>query len=102
MSSNLEREFSKQKRLHLHRILSLIISVLCLLYSYYSAHVEHTANMFQYLLGPLAFIWFGDRLGSLTGIRFGGFGPVVNKTSPGSIVCLFGWYFLLVVLWKFM
>lgn len=102
MSSNIERETNKQTRTRLHRIISITVCVLCLLYTYYSTNLEHTANLLQYLIVPLALIWFGDWLGSLTGIRFGAIGPVVNKTSPGSIVCLLGWYFFVVALWKLM
>lgn len=46
---------------------------------------------------PLACIWFGDELGSLTGIRFGLFRPVVTEASPGSVVRLVGWMVLLII-----
>ena len=42
---------------------------------------------------PLGLIWFGDELGGLTGFHYG----LVNRESPGFLVRLFGWLFLLVI-----
>jgi hypothetical protein len=45
------------------------------------------------LLVPLGLIWFGDELGSMTGMSMRG--GTVNKASPGFLVRLCGWFFLL-------
>jgi hypothetical protein len=42
----------------------------------------------------LGLIWFGDELGDLTGIRAG----QVTKRSPGFLIRIFGWLFLLVII----
>lgn len=43
------------------------------------------------LLGPLAFIWFPDEIGGLTGYFQTGY---VNVQTPGKIVSFLGWLFL--------
>ncbi|MHC4415248.1 MAG: hypothetical protein ACYS0G_08190 [Planctomycetota bacterium] len=48
------------------------------------------------LIWPLALIWWGETIGSITGIHWGR----INRSSPGWLVRGFGWVFLvLVVVW---
>jgi len=42
------------------------------------------------LVIPLGLIWFGDELGSVTGLKYG----LVQRQSPGYLVRLFGWVLL--------
>lgn len=50
------------------------------------------AGMFALI--SLALIWFGDALGGYTGTT--GFArPHITKESPGCLVKLMGWFFLL-------
>ncbi len=43
------------------------------------------------LLLPLAFIWFPEEIGNLTGYFRTGY---VNVQTPGAIISLLGWFFL--------
>lgn len=45
-----------------------------------------------YLLIPLLCIWFGDEMGEYTGALPG---PAMNKSTPGWLVRLGGWFLLL-------
>jgi hypothetical protein len=47
------------------------------------------------LIWPVAMIWFGEEIGDYLGgfHRIGR--PYITKKSPGSLVSLFGWVFLL-------
>lgn len=44
-----------------------------------------------YFLFPLACIWFGDEMGDYVGTLPG---PAVNRTTPGWMVKLGGWFLL--------
>jgi len=44
------------------------------------------------LLLPLAFIWFPEEIGSLTGYFRTGY---VNVQTPGVFISILGWFFLL-------
>ena len=82
--------------MNLSKILSLLFSISYLSAAYFSSGAENAFRMFGYLTLPMACIWFGDEMGSVTGGRFGGFdGPVVTKTSPGCLVRFMGWVLLL-------
>ena len=79
-----------------HRLISLIIAIIYLVFALKLGTGEDVLNLFMYLVIPMATIWFGDEMGSLTGIRLGGLGrPVVDKESPGCLVRLLGWMLLL-------
>jgi len=41
---------------------------------------------------PLCFIWFGEQIGSFTGYL--GRGGNIDIESPGWLVCIMGWFFL--------
>lgn len=44
-----------------------------------------------FLAGPLALIWFDNVIGDLVGLKSG----LVSKASPGVLIRLMGWIFLL-------
>ncbi len=44
------------------------------------------------LIAILAFIWFGNELGSMTGYH--SHGSYVNTETPGWMVCGMGWFLL--------
>ena len=44
-----------------------------------------------YLAGPLALIWFDNVIGNMVGLKSG----LVSKASPGFLIRLMGWVFLL-------
>ncbi len=72
------------------KLLSLLVAVgyaiiLC---------VHQGAGALKYsagLLLPLAFIWFPEEIGSVTGYFRSGY---VNTQTPGIIVSIMGWFFL--------
>ena len=45
-----------------------------------------------YLILPLACIWYGDEMGEYVGTFPG---PAINRTTPGWMVKLGGWFLLL-------
>jgi hypothetical protein len=59
-----------------------------------AGEMEQGAVLALAMLLPLGLIWFGDELGDLTGIRAG----QVTKRSPGFLIRIFGWLFLLVII----
>lgn len=78
------------------RVLAIIIACFYLvLTSFIGAEIFLKTLLF--LILPLACIFFGETLGSITGTRFRltFFAPVVTKTTPGSFVALIGWILLL-------
>ena len=44
------------------------------------------------LLLPMACIWFGDEMGSFTGVMSGSY---IDSESPGCLVAVLGWVLLL-------
>lgn len=46
-----------------------------------------------FVLAAVGLIWFGDELGSMTGMSMRG--GTINKASPGFLVRIFGWLFLM-------
>ncbi len=93
---NILKEKKKLQRKILNRSLSAFVATLYLVITAYNAESNQTLRSICFLVVPIACIWYGDVLGSITGIRFGRiFGPVVTKESPGFLVCLLGWVMLL-------
>jgi hypothetical protein len=45
-----------------------------------------------YLVLPLACIWYPDAMGDYTGVMRGQY---INAESPGCLVCICGWFLLL-------
>ncbi len=101
LTKDFNRESNKQKRILAYRILSGTIFVSCLIYSAFSPDRTKILALTPSLILPITFIWFGDELGSLTGIRFGRIvGPVITQKTPGSFVRFGGWLMLLLLLWR--
>ena len=51
--------------------------------------------MILHAIWPFLMIWFGDAIGSLTGVFiFGSLHPVSTET-PGTVIRFFGWVVLL-------
>jgi Zn-finger nucleic acid-binding protein len=82
------------------KIAAVIISLLYLTAFSLLGGLEGFLRILMFLVLPLACIFFGEELGSLTGIRFAlGFcRPVVTKSTPGFLVVLGGWIVLLLPL----
>ena len=78
-------------------VVSLVVLAICI------SHLGLVSGLlaaFLRLLWPLALIWFSEELGSLTGLVRGHY---IDSETPPSIVKLFGWIVLLVVVaasWK--
>jgi hypothetical protein len=74
------------------RLISLAIAAVCCVIG---AVAEGGVGLFRalvWVMFALALIWFGDELGEYTGLMRG---QAVTATSPGWLVKLFGWLFLL-------
>jgi len=72
------------------KILSLVVAI-----SYAIFAIKHSGvaglKWSAGLLLPLAFIWFPEEIGSLTGYFRTGY---VNVQTPGIIISVLGWFFL--------
>jgi heme A synthase len=88
----------RSKRLLIHRAASGIIFLLYILFAVLFIRDGHVlSKIILFLSLSLAAIWFGEELGSITGVRFGqGISPVVNTPSPGVLVRALGWVLLLI------
>lgn len=73
------------------------VAVFYLLLAWYAGGGVFALAMARSLIFPVAFIWFADGLGNLTGIRFGGglTRPVVTERTSGDTVAIVGWILLL-------
>lgn len=56
--------------------------------------LESFLSWFLFIILPLALIWFADELGNYMG-PLGGAGLQPDYSSPGCLVRVFGWLFLL-------
>lgn len=74
------------------KILSLLVAIG---YAFAAVmEIGFTADVFKccaVLLLPLALIWFPDEIGGMTGYFRSGY---VNVQTPGIIVSIMGWFFL--------
>ena len=78
-------------------VVSLAVLAICI---YHLGPLSGFLAALLILVWPLALIWFGEELGSLTGFVRGHY--IDSETHP-SIVKLFGWIVLIVVVvasWK--
>ncbi len=48
------------------------------------------------LIVPVAFIWFADAMGKVTGVRMGLIRPGISHETPGIVVAIGGWVVLIV------
>lgn len=81
------------------RRLSLLIVLIYLALFLYAAIgrppgqvIGRLAPMIGYFIFPLACIWYGDEMGDYVGTLPG---PAINRTTPGWMVKLGGWFLLL-------
>lgn len=79
------------------KIIAVAISLFYLGIAFFFEGSEGTFRMLMFLIFPLAFIFFGEELGSATGVRFRAtfFAPVITKPTPGAFVVSGGWVLLL-------
>lgn len=79
------------------KIISIVISVVYLIFAYITGGSELLLKILLFLLLPLACIWFGEAMGSYTGPTFG-IRPHITKESPGCLVTFIGWILLILPL----
>jgi hypothetical protein len=77
-------------RVPIGKILSLLIAIA------YAVLAVHAGGLYglkcsAVLLFPLAFIWFPDEIGSLTGYFRSGY---INVQTPAIVISIIGWFFL--------
>lgn len=79
------------------KVACVIISAFNLIGAYSMGGVEQCFMMAMFLLLSLAMIWFGDEMGTgrLTMLSW-------VRTTPGSIVRVFGWILLLLPFFVFL
>jgi uncharacterized membrane protein YoaT (DUF817 family) len=73
------------------KILSLVLSLICVAYSYFK--LEEISAVCILLLIPLGLIWFSEGLGSFKG--YVGKGASINAETPPDILKVIGWIFLI-------
>ena len=76
-----------------NRIVSLLIALVYIVVAYIAGGGQSVLKMAVFLVFVLALIWFSDEMGSYTG--FIGRGPPITQQTPGCIVRVIGWLFLL-------
>lgn len=78
------------------KIIAVAISVFYLGIVFFFKGSEGIFRMLMFLIWPLAFIFFGEKLGGVTGVRFRAtfLAPVVTKPTPGAFVVFLGWLLL--------
>lgn len=83
------------------KITAVIISLFYLVIIPFFKGSEGFFKILLFLILPLGCIFFGEGLGSTTGIRFRTtfFAPVVTKPTPGFFVVFIGWVLLLLPVW---
>ena len=77
-----------------NRLLSLVVAVGYLVAAFYGGGWELVWRVGIFLILPLACIWFGDEMGSYTGVGMGR--GAITSTTPGWLVTAGGWLLLLV------
>ncbi len=73
------------------KILSLLVALAYVAFAAFAGGV-HAVKYCLGLVVPLAFIWFPEEIGSLTGYFDSGY---VNVKTPALIMSFLGWFFLL-------
>jgi hypothetical protein len=74
------------------RALSLLIAAIYLTFALIGGGGGAVIRAWIFLVWPLAFIWFPEQIGSVTGYIGGG---RVSVETPPFLVALMGWFFLL-------
>ena len=76
-----------------NRIISLLIALVYIVVAFIAGGGQSVLYAAVFLVFVLALIWFSDEMGSYTG--FIGRGPPITQQTPGCIVRVIGWFFLL-------
>lgn len=79
------------------KTISLVISIIYLIFAYITGSSELLLKTLLFLLLPLACIWFGEAMGNYIGPAFG-VRPHITKESPGCLVTFMGWVLLILPL----
>ena len=85
-----------------NRTLSLWLAIAYLLIALIYVGVVAFTQMLLYLIIPMACIWYGDAMGSITGgstVIISG-GPAITKQTPWCIMNIGGWLILLLPIIK--
>ena len=77
------------------RIASAVVAVFYVVLAFLMEGAETAFRVIIFLILPLGCIWYGEALGSFTGLMRGQY---VNATSPGWLVTFIGWIILLLPL----
>jgi hypothetical protein len=75
-----------------NRILSGLLAVIYIITGLAGGGAEGAFVTFGFVILPLACIWFGDAMGGYTGLTTS---MAITSPSPGLMVCIAGWVFLL-------
>ena len=78
-----------------NRIFSGALAVVYLGAAYFAGGPEAVVRVAMFLVLPLACIWYGDELGSYTGVMRG---QAITAETPGCLVRFAGWLLLLLPL----
>jgi hypothetical protein len=78
----------------LNRIISLLIALIYVICAYLSEGGQTALITAGVMVFVLVLIWFSDALGGFTGY-IGWDSPPIPQQTPGSIVRIMGWFFLL-------
>lgn len=79
--------------------IALAIVFFVVMYCGFATSGEDLLFLSLYLFFCIILIWYGDELGSLTGVTFGEFAaPRVTKATPGGVVRGIGWCLLVIPL----
>ena len=88
----------KRSRIASRKAKAIALGIACfyLIFSSWMYGLAGFLLMLRFLILPLACIFFGYEMGTLTGVRFSlnPIRPVVNKPTPGMFVILIGWVLL--------
>ena len=75
-----------------NRTLSAIVAAIYVIGAFATGGAEGGCKVLGFVILPLACIWFGDAMGSFTGLS-GSIG--ITAPSPGLFVCIAGWILLI-------
>ncbi|RKX45284.1 MAG: hypothetical protein DRP64_04925 [Verrucomicrobia bacterium] len=78
------------------RIIASLIALVYLMVGFSGMGLEGLFKALGFVFAPLAFIFYGEALGDVTGgrLRATFIAPIITKSSPGSIVVFLGWVWL--------
>ena len=77
------------------RLASILVAVAYICGSIFYGDQGDLSRCLLFLILPLICIWFGEEVGSLTGLVFG---RPITATTPGGFIAFGGWMVLIVPL----